>query len=188
MVSEWEAGRAGKSRSGFQGGEEKAASFPTAQHSRSDHCGSFPTCCAVQEAGTSHTNSPRSPNRRQISLPLPLAIHSPPSPTNPRRHHLHRQQEIQDFQSVFFFFTPKHSSLSQYQTGSRIRVPREVKSGGGPTSAWKTRLLKANQATLPPPHTQIHTHSNYFAYFDTILAGKPFFSLLLRNQLFFFKS
>ena len=88
----------------------------------------------------------------------------------------------------FFFFTPKHSSLSQYQTGSRIRVPREVKSGGGPTSAWKTRLLKANQATLPPPHTQIHTHSNYFAYFDTILAGKPFFSLLLRNQLFFFKS
>ena len=161
MVSEWEAGRAGKSRSGFQGGEEKAASFPTAQHSRSDHCGSFPTCCAVQEAGTSHTNSPRSPNRRQISLPLPLAIHSPPSPTNPRRHHLHRQQEIQDFQSVFFFFFFLHQNIPPYlniRQAAEFGCPEKSSPGGGLLPPGKLACLKPTRQPSPH-HTHKYTHT-----------------------------
>lgn len=135
VVSEWEAGRLGRSRSGFQWGEEKPASFPTTQHSRSDHCGSFPTCCAVQETGTRHTtfNSQRSPNRLQISLPLPLAIHNPPSPTNPHRHHLHRQQKLQDFHSVFFFFF-SHQNIPPYlniRQAAEFGCPEKSSPGGG---------------------------------------------------------
>ena len=79
---------------GFQWGEEKPASFPTTQHPRSDHCGGFPTCCAVQATGTRHTTwTPRGlQTRLRISLPLPQSIHKPPPPTHPHIHHLHRQQ------------------------------------------------------------------------------------------------
>lgn len=158
MVSEWEAGRLGRSRSGFQWGEEKPASFPTTQHSRSDHCGSFPTCCAVQETGTRHTtfNSQRSPNRLQISLPLPLAIHNPPSPTNPHRHHLHRQQKLQDFHSVFFFFHTKTFlliSISDRQQNSGAQ--RSQVGGGGLLPPGKLAYLKPTRQ--PSPH---HTHTN----------------------------
>lgn len=44
--------------------------------------------------------------------PQSTPLHSPPSPP----------AKLQDFQTLWFF-TPKHSSISQCQTGSRIQLP-----------------------------------------------------------------
>lgn len=147
----------------------------------------------LRSAGNWHAphyfNSQRSPDRLQISLPLPLAIHNPPSPTNPPQTPSPPPAKTTGLPvSIFFFFYTKTFlliSISDRQQNSgaqRSQVQGGGSGGRRATSACKTRLLKANQATLPPSHT--HTHSNYFAYFDTILARKPFFSLLLRNQVF----
>ena len=111
----------------------------------------------------------------------------PPQPTPADTISIASKKYRTSSQYFFFFYTKTFLLISISDRQQNSGAQRSQVRGGGPTSAWKTRLLKANQATLPPPHTQIHTHSNYFAYFDTILAGKPFFSLLLRNQLFFFK-
>lgn len=165
MVSEWEAGRVGRSRSGFQWGEEKPASFPTTQHSRSDHCGSFPTCCAVQEAGTRHTTlTPRGLQtgyRSTCRCPWQSTT-LPPQPT-PHRHHLHRQQKLQDFQSVFFFFF-KHQNIPPYlniRQAAEFGCPEKSslrRGEGGLLPPGKLAYLKPTRQPSPH-HTHKYTHT-----------------------------
>lgn len=121
----------------------------------------------LRSAGNWHAphyfNSQRSPDQLQISLPLPLAIHNPPSPTNPPQTPSPPPAKTTGLpvSIFFFFFTPKHSFLSQYQTGSRIRVPREVKSKaagvGGGALLPPVKLAYLKPTRQPSPH---HTHTH----------------------------
>ena len=157
----------------------------------------------LRSAGNWHAphyfNSQRSPYRLQISLPLPLAIHNPPSPTNPPQTPSPPPAKTTGLPVSIFFFFFLHQNIPSYLSIRQAAEfgcpekssPRRRGGGGGGALLPPVKLAYLKPTRQPSPHhthTHTHTHphtlSNYFAYFDTILARKPFFSLLLRNQLF----
>ena len=166
MVSEREAGRVGRSRSGFQRDEEKPASFPTTQHSRSYHCGSFPTCCAGQETGTRHTTL----TPRGLQTGYRSACHCPwqsttlPLQPTPHRHHLHRQQKLQDFQSVCFVLF-LHQNIPSYLNIRQVAefgCPEKSSPRGGRGALLPpVKLAYVKPTRQPSPHhTHTHTHTH----------------------------